>query len=239
MIFSAAYRALQRIFTSQYRSMVLGVFGFSCACVMLIWLSVYKLFVSYFWPWIIHFFPHSSSVVGWLGLSALIIFNLGLVFVMAFLIAPITAMIGGFFVDNAAEIIEKEDYPDEPIGRAMPFGRSVVLSLKFLILSLFGNGIALILFFIPGVNFVAFYVINGYLLGREYFLFTAYRFQSEQEARISLRTHCMTVFGAGVLIALFVSVPIFNLITPLFATALMTHLYKTLSHRTFASVSEK
>ncbi len=38
-----------------------------------------------------------------------------------------------------------------------------------------------------------------------------------------------TIFLAGMFIAVFVSIPIVNLATPLFATALMVHLHKRLT----------
>ncbi|GAA5104510.1 sulfate transporter family protein [Bartonella jaculi] len=231
MIFTAAYRALQRLITPQYRSMILKVFGITFVVLTILWLCVRQLFISYLWPWIAHFLPGLPSWAGWLGFGMFIIFNLGLALLMAFLIAPITAMIGGFFTDSAAEIIEKEDYPNELIGHALSFGRSLILSFKFVILSLLGNILAFILFFVPGINLIAFYVINGYLLGREYFVFAAYRFRSEQEAHAFLRVHYVTVFGAGLLIALFVSIPVLNLATPLFAAAFMTHLHKMLSQK--------
>ncbi|WP_375622029.1 MULTISPECIES: sulfate transporter family protein [unclassified Bartonella] len=239
MIFTAAYRALQRLLTSQYRTMILKALGVTFFILTILWLCVHQLFVSYFWPWIAQFLPGLPSWAGWIGFSMLIIFNLGLALLLAFLIAPITAMIGGFFIDSAAEIIEKEDYPNEPIGQALSFKRSLIISFKFVILSLLGNGIAFILFFIPGVNLIAFYVINGYLLGHEYFLFAAYRFRTEQNARAFLHTHYTTVFGAGLLIALFVSIPILNLATPLFAAAFMTYLHKMLSQKTIARITQK
>ncbi|EJF80360.1 sulfate transporter family protein [Bartonella doshiae] len=229
MFFTAASRALQRLLTPQYRIMILKSLGITFVVLTILWLCARQIFISYFWPWIADFLPGLPSWAGWFGVSALIVLNFGLALLMAFFIAPITAMIGGFFVDSAAEIIEKEDYPNDPIGQAMPFGRSLILSLKFVTLSLLGNGIAFILFLIPGVNLIAFYTINGYLLGREYFMFAAYRFRSEQDARAFLHTHYATVFFAGLLIALFVSIPILNLATPLFAAAFMTHLHKMLS----------
>ncbi|PIT71072.1 sulfate transporter family protein [Bartonella tribocorum] len=239
MIFTAAYRALQRLLTSQYRIMILKALGVTFFVLAILWLGVHQLFVSYFWPWVSQFLPGFPSWAGWLGFSMLIIFNLGLALLLAFFIAPITAMIGGFFIDSAAEIIEKEDYPNEPVGQAMSFGRSLILSFKFVILSLLGNGIAFILFFIPGVNLIAFYVINGYLFGHEYFLFAAYRFRTEQDARSFLHTHYTTVFGAGLLIAVFVSIPILNLATPLFAAAFMTHLHKMLTLKTMTRITQK
>ncbi|WP_455479439.1 sulfate transporter family protein [Bartonella sp. B23] len=239
MIFTAAYRALQRLITSQYRAMILKVLGITFFVLAVLWLCIRQFFISYFWPWIAGFIPGLPGWAGWLGFLMLIVFSLGLALLMAFLIAPITAMIGGFFIDSAAEIIEKEDYPNEPIGQALPFRRSLILSIKFAILSLFGNMLAFILFFVPGVNLIAFYVINGYLLGREYFVFAAYRFRSEQKAHVFLRTHDTTVFGAGLLIALFVSIPILNLATPLFAAAFMTHLHKMLSQENPVCITQK
>ncbi|WP_375624790.1 MULTISPECIES: sulfate transporter family protein [unclassified Bartonella] len=239
MIFTAAYRALQRLLTSQYSIMILKALGVTFFILAILWLCVHQLFVSYFWPWIAQFLPGLPSWAGWIGFSMLIIFNLGLALLLAFLIAPIAAMIGGFFIDSVAEIIEKEDYPNEPIGQALPFRRSLIISFKFVILSLLGNGIAFILFFIPGINLIAFYVINGYLLGHEYFLFAAYRFRTEQDAHVFLHTHYTTVFGAGLLIALFVSIPILNLATPLFAATFMTYLHKMLSQKTMARVTQK
>ncbi|WP_208437176.1 sulfate transporter family protein [Bartonella taylorii] len=239
MIFTAAYRALQRLLTPQYRTMILKALGITVVVLIILWLCARQLFISYFWPWIADFLPGLPSWAGWLGFGMLIVFNLGLALLMAFFIAPITAMIGGFFIDSAAEIIEKEDYPNDPVGHALPFGRSLILSLKFVFLSLLGNGIAFLLFFVPGINLIAFYIINGYLLGREYFVFAAYRFRSEQEAHAFLHTHYTTVFCAGLLIALFVSIPILNLATPLFAAAFMTHLHKMLSQKTPARVTQK
>ncbi|ENN94106.1 sulfate transporter family protein [Bartonella bovis] len=230
MIFTATYLALKRLFTPQYCIMMLKILGLTCVVFITIWLFVHKLFMAYFWLWITHFFSTLTDWIGLLKVSTLIILNFGLVFLIPFLIAPTTAIIGSFFIDTVAEIIEKEDYPNEPIGQTMSFTLSLIFSLKFAVISLLGNAIAFILFFIPGINLIAFYVINGYILGREYFLFSAYRFQSLQEAHNFLRTHHMRVFCAGLMIAFFVSIPIVNLATPLFAAAFMTYLYKMLSH---------
>ena len=89
-----------------------------------------------------------------------------------------------------------------------------------------GNIVALILLLIPGVNIIAFFIVNGYLLGREFFEFAAMRFRSEAEAKALRRRHAGTVFLAGLVIAAFLAVPVLNLLTPLFAAAMMVHLHK-------------
>jgi CysZ protein len=144
-------------------------------------------------------------------------------------LAPVTAIIAGFFLDDVADVVEKRDYPGDPPGRPLPFGQAIAGSVKFLGVVLVGNFIALLLLFIPGVNLIAFFLVNGYLLGREFFEFAAMRFRSPEQARLFRVKHTSTVFLAGLVIAAFLAVPIVNLLTPLFAAGLMVHLHKLLS----------
>ncbi|MCF3640474.1 sulfate transporter family protein, partial [Rhizobium sp. TRM95111] len=114
---------------------------------------------------------------------------------------------------------------------ALPLGEAILGSIKFLGVVILGNVVALFLLFIPGVNLVAFFLVNGYLLGREFFEFAAMRFRSPAEARLFRAKHGSTVFLAGLLIAGFLAIPIVNLLTPLFAAGLMVHLHKLVSRR--------
>ena len=84
------------------------------------------------------------------------------------------------------------------------------------------------LLLVPGINLMAFFLVNGYLLGREYFEFAAMRFRSPQEAKALRRQHRGVIFFAGLLIALMLSVPILNFLTPLFAASMMVHIHKAL-----------
>jgi CysZ protein len=111
----------------------------------------------------------------------------------------------------------------------MPVLPAVVLSLKFFGVVVLGNLLALLLLLVPGVNIGAFFVVNGYLLGREFFEFAAMRFRPEAEAKALRRRHAGTVFLAGLVIAAFLAVPLLNLLTPLFAAAMMVHLHKMVS----------
>ena len=68
-------------------------------------------------------------------------------------------------------------------------------------------------------------------MGRQYFEFAALRFRPMPEVTALRRRHRASVLLAGLLIALFVSVPLLNLLTPLFGTALMVRLHRRLSPR--------
>src|SRR5690606_19179734 len=148
----------------------------------------------------------------------------------------ITAVIAGFFLDDVAEIVEREDYPQDPPGRALPMMAAALVSVKFLALVVVANLFALLLLLVPGVNIAAFFVVNGYLLGREFFEFAAMRFRPEAEAKALRRQNAGTVFLACLVIAVFLSVPLLNLLTPLFAAAMMVHLRKMVSARDARSV---
>jgi CysZ protein len=91
------------------------------------------------------------------------------------------------------------------------------------------NILALLLLLIPGVNLIAFYVGNGYLLGREYFELAAMRHMSVAEAKRMRKANQLTVFLCGLIIAGLASVPILNLVTPLFATGFMVRMFKRLA----------
>ena len=103
-----------------------------------------------------------------------------------------------------------------------------MFGLRFAVLSIAVNLVALALLFVPGLNLVAFLGANGYLFGREYFELAAMRFRSAGDARAMRQRHSLSVFLGGLVIAAFVSIPLLNLFTPLFATALMVRLHRRL-----------
>ncbi|QIB34215.1 sulfate transporter family protein [Ancylobacter pratisalsi] len=165
----------------------------------------------------------------WANITIDILAAVGIFAGAVFLVPPVTSLVAGFFSDEVAEQVERNEFLEQNVGKALPVGRSLVLSIKFFGLMLAVNLVALLLLLVPGVNLVVFYVANGYLLGREYFQLAAMRYRTEDEAAIVRRHHSLAVFAAGMIIALVVSVPILNLITPIFATIFMVRLHKRLT----------
>ena len=82
-----------------------------------------------------------------------------------------------------------------------------------------------------GFGVVIFFLATAWLLGREYFDLAAMRFRQPEEAKRLRKRHAATIYTGGLFIAAFVSIPIANLATPLFAMALMVHLHKRLEGR--------
>jgi len=173
------------------------------------------------------FAPHAAwSALAWL-LS--IMASLGIVTGALFLMPTITALIGSFFVDETAEAVEREYYPAEPVGHALPFLRAMIEGAKIATLSLVVYFCALPFILFAGLGVIILFLANSYLLGREYFELAAMRFRPPFEAKAMRKANQTYVFLAGMVIAVFVSIPVINLATPIFAMAFMVHVHKRMS----------
>jgi len=67
------------------------------------------------------------------------------------------------------------------------------------------------------------------LLGREFFMTVALRRLPRDEARTMRRRNFTTVWMAGTLMAMPLSVPVVNLLVPVLGAATFTHLYHRLA----------
>jgi CysZ protein len=231
MILAAARAALGDLFDPKFRAIFFKTLGLTILALIALWFGLKEAFDWLALPWIDALLPTQQSWAGWLSFIAAILAGIALAIGVALLIAPATAAIAGLFLDDVAEIVERTSYPEDPPGTALPVGRALVQSAKFFGIVILGNIVALLLLLVPGVNIAAFFIVNGYLLGREFFEFAAMRHLAEAEARALRRRHAGTVFLAGLLIAAFLSVPLLNLTAPLFAAAMMVHLFKMLAGR--------
>ena len=155
--------------------------------------------------------------------------GLGVVVGAVFLMPAITSLVASVFVDDVADIVEREHYPAERPGTALPVGRAVVEGSKTALLTVLVYVIVLPFVLIAGAGFIVFFIATAWLLGREYFELAAMRFRTPEEAKLLRKQNSATVFAAGLFIAAFVSIPIVNLATPLFGMAFMVHMHKRLS----------
>lgn len=231
MIIEAARLAGSNLLLPASRSVLFKSLGLTILLLIGLWFGLGEIFAVVAMPWLDAFLPGLPDWAGWAGTLAAIIAGVGLALVLALFIAPVTAVMAGLFLDEIAEVIETRDYPGETPGRPMPLGQSVKQSLGFLLVVGLGNIVALLLLLVPGINLAAFFLVNGYLLGREYFEFAAMRFMSPADSKRLRSRNSTTIFFAGLIIAAFLSVPLLNLLTPMFAAGMMVHLHKFVSGR--------
>lgn len=146
-----------------------------------------------------------------------------------FLMVPVASAITSLFLDDVADAVEAAHYPAIPQGPRTPFWEALRDSVNFLGVIVGVNILALILYlvFAPVALFI-FWAINGYLLGREYYTLAAMRRVGRTRARELRRKHALTIWAAGTLMAIPLSVPLLNLVVPILGAATFTHLYQML-----------
>lgn len=222
---AALLAAWRQVLSPPFRKILWTSIALTVGLLALVWFALTRLFAAY-----LKDNPLSANYPILDGF-AFFLAGAGLFIALAYVLPAVSALVAGFFSDDAAEIVERTDFPGEPPGRALPVGRALLYGLRFAALSLAVNLAALTLFFIPVVNIVAFFTANAYLLGREYFELAAGRFRPPAEAAAMRSAFRPTVFLGGAMLAGLVLVPVVNLLTPLLGVALMVHLHKGLSAR--------
>ncbi len=219
-MFESALAALREIFTPPFRAVLFKILALTLALLAVMWIAVEKLITGYI-----------AVPYPWLASTLVVLTGLGLFLGLAFLVAPVSSMVAGVFLDELAERVEQRTSPNGRAGQALPAGYAIWLAARFAGVSLLVNFAALLLLLVPGVNALAFFLANAYLLGREYFELAALRYRPIAEVRLLRRERALYLFVCGMFIAAFVAVPIVNLLTPLFGTAFMVRIHQRMLER--------
>jgi CysZ protein len=238
----AATKALSQMFSPPFRTVLLKSVGLALVLIVLIGIGLHRLFVwlaSAGEGWAENVLGQSAHtplvILGWIfSLAA----ALGIVAGAIFLMPAITALVASFFADDIALEVERSHYPDEPVGRPLPLARAGWEGVKTALIAVGIYLVAVPFLLLAGIGVVIFFVATAFLLGREYFELAAMRHHSVDEAKRLRKAHRHTVFVAGLFIAAFVSIPIVNLATPLFGTAMMVHIHKQVTRARRVANSE-
>jgi CysZ protein len=217
---AAALTAFREMFSPPFRRVFWKAIGLTLALLAVLWIAAQVALTT------LLVLPYP-----WLETGIALLSGLGLVVGLAFLIAPVTSLFAGLFLDEIAGVVERTRYPADPPGRALPLTTSVLTTLRFTGVVVLVNLLALPLVLLLGFGFVVFFLANGYLLGREYFELAALRFHDAGTVRRLRQSHAGTIFACGLVIAAVLAVPFLNLLTPLFATAFMVHMHKRIGGR--------
>lgn len=144
--------------------------------------------------------------------------------VLTVLLYPaVVAAIMSLFLDGAIDAVEARHYPGRPPPRPVALAEQLISTLRLIALALALNLLALPIYLIPGINLVVFYMLNGYLLGREYFEMVAQRRLDPAARRLLRRNRRARIFLSGAAVAFISTIPLVNLVAPLVAAAALTH----------------
>lgn len=229
----AAAKAFFQMFSAPFRRIMLKSIGLALLVLAVLGIALHRtlaLLIGNGASWVTGTTP-AVPQWGWDALAWVLSFaaGLGIVAGALFLMPAVSAFVGTFFVDEVADQVESTHYSNEPPGQALAFWRALIQGIKTGLLAIAVYLCCAPLLLFAGLGFIALFLANAYLLGREYFLLAAMRFRSPDEARAVWRLNRSTIFLSGMVIALVVSVPVLNFVTPIFAMAYMVHVHKRLS----------
>ncbi|MCU9839247.1 EI24 domain-containing protein [Ruegeria sp. WL0004] len=161
-------------------------------------------------------------VGGLLNVSSLIF----MMVLSVFLMVPVASAITSMFLDEVAQAVEDKHYPGLPPVAKVPFGDALKDTVNFLGVLITANLLAFILYaFLAPFALFIFWGLNGFLLGREYFTLAAMRRVGRDGARKLRSQHMLTIWAAGILMAVPLSVPLVNLLIPILGAATFTHIF--------------
>lgn len=147
-----------------------------------------------------------------------------------FLMFPVAMLIIGIFLEEITAAVEAKYYPHLPKVTPLGYGEIIGDAVRFMFVMVFANLAALIIYFTiaPLAPFI-FWIVNGYLLGREYFQLVAMRRLGGKKATRMRRDNGGKIWLAGILMAIPLSIPVINLLVPLLGVATFTHMYHRLN----------
>jgi CysZ protein len=215
-MFAAAAKALGDVASPDFRSILWTAIGLALLLFITLFLAVQSIFWFFTlvsWPW-----AETLLAIG-TGLGMLVLFF--------FLMAPVTSAFAGLYLDRVAALVERRHYANDKPGTPLSGWTAIKTALQFASLVLLINILALPLIF-TGVGIFVIFVVNAYLLSREYFEMAAMRHMTAADAKEFRRENAVDVFTAGLIPAALALVPVVNLVVPLFATSYFVHVFKRL-----------
>jgi uncharacterized protein involved in cysteine biosynthesis len=223
------FRALGQLGDRRFRSVLWRGIGLTLALLVAVYvlvLNAIRVFVpdQVTLPWI---GPVGviDAVLSWGSIPVILLASV-------FLMVPVASAFTGFFLEDVAEAVEDRHYPALPAITPVPFLTTVLDSMVFFGVLVLANLLALAIYPFAGpLAPVLFWVVNGYLLGREYFTMVAMRRVGRAGARMLRRRHAGEIWLAGTLMAAPLSVPLVNLLIPVLGIATFTHLFHRLQAR--------
>lgn len=145
------------------------------------------------------------------------------------LMVPVASAFTSMFLDDVADAVEARHYPHLPRAARTSFGDSVKDTLNFLGVLIIANILAFFVWaLLPITGPLIFWVLNGYLLGREYFQLVAMRRLGREGARAARKRHSARIWFAGILMAMPLSIPLVSLLIPILGAATFTHMFHRL-----------
>lgn len=227
MIFADFFKALGQIWDRRFRRVLLLGVGLTIGLLAVI--TVALVFVAgLFLPDVVTLpligeVSWLSSLAGWAIVAAMILLS-------PFLMVPVSVAFMGIFLDDVAAAVEDVHYPGLPAAQDVGVIEGLRDAGGLIGITILVNLFAFALSFVIGpLAPILFWIVNGFLLGREYFQLAAMRRVGRVEANKLRKQNGGQVWLAGILMAVPLTIPLVNLLIPVIGAATFTHLYHRLT----------
>jgi uncharacterized protein involved in cysteine biosynthesis len=217
---SSAFRAIQSLFAPGMVFILLKSILITLVALSAFFIGSSTLFFSLF---------GADSWLSWLG-------SIGSGIMAWFLFPAIMPVIVNFFDTRIVRLIEEQEYPGAAKAVEPPFMKEFLHDAKFTAKALLLNLLALPFYLIPIVNLLLFYGLNGYLLGKEFFIMVARQHMPIESAVELHRRHSQLAGLGGTALAIMATIPIVNLFAPIWGIALMVHVYHSVQSTTKSAI---
>lgn len=149
-----------------------------------------------------------------------------------FLMFPIALLFVGLFLEEITDAVEARYYPELPKVKRSSISDTIGEVLQFMLIMLLANLFALIIYFMSSLLApVIFWIVNGYLLGREYFQLVAMRRMGRKDASKLRRENGLKIWISGIFMAIPLTIPVLNIVVPFLGVATFTHQFHRLNGR--------
>ncbi len=220
-MFASAQKALALIFDPAFAGIVVKALLFTVVLFAVLVFGIEYLVQHQF----------QAAKLPWLRLMLEVLAPVLFVVLIVYAGPLVAAIFASFYLDDIAKAVEARFYAADGSAPGTPFVSAVRAGTRLAVTVVLFN-IALLPFdiAIPFVGEIGALLVNGWLLGREYFELAALRHLPPDAVRALRTRHRSGVFFAGLLISVLSILPIANLFAPLFGSALMVHQFKRYAH---------
>lgn len=147
-------------------------------------------------------------------------------FVLSWFLFPlISPLLFGLCLERVVSLAEETHYPHLPPPREVPLWEGICSAAALAGLMLLLNLLLLPFLLVPVIGLLPYYLVNGYLLGREYFELVALRRMTGPEMKALRKRQGLLILQGGVMMLLLFTIPFVNLIAPVLAASFMAHLF--------------
>src|ERR1700754_3103455 len=158
----AAVKALSQILSPPMRSILWRSIGLALVLIAVVAIGLQRLlswFATYGEGWAeATLGPNSHTPLDILAWIISIATGLGIVFGAVMLMPAITSLVASLFVDEVADHVEREHYPAERPGTALPLPLAVTEGLKTALLTILIYLIVLPFVLFAGAGFIIFFI---------------------------------------------------------------------------------